>query len=144
MDDIAQMNLRVLRRHNPLIESLIDKSSYSVIYTFSTASTSWTKAGYEGTLFIYSQQPHDIQTHTGAARGGRYGFCVLNRLNLENFWWEMDGGDVVLEDQIIIMRSLTGGIQPSLFFVNELEVYGLWLFEESDRTRIFDLLQRFL
>src|SRR5436190_17714306 len=56
MDDISQLNLRVLKRHNPYITSLIDKSSYCVIYTFSESSASWTKAGYEGTLFIYTQQ----------------------------------------------------------------------------------------
>lgn len=109
MDDISQLNLRVLKRHNPYITSLIDKSSYCVIYTFSTASASWTKAGYEGTLFIYSQQRRTIQTEEGEKEGGEFGFCVLNRLNLDNFWGEVNGGDIVLEDQFIITRSLTGG-----------------------------------
>jgi len=110
MNDIPQLNLRVLTRHNPYITSLIDKSSYCVIYTFSTASSSWTKAGYEGTLFIYSQAPHVVQTESGERQGGQYGFCVLNRLSLENFWGEINGGDIVLDDQYIITRSLTGGL----------------------------------
>jgi Dcp1-like decapping family len=109
MDDTPQLNLRVLTRHNHNITSLIDKSSYCVIYTFSTASSSWTKAGYEGTLFIYKQQPYVIQTEHGEEQGGEYGFCVLNRLSLENFWGEINGGDIVLDDQYIITRSLTGG-----------------------------------
>jgi hypothetical protein len=109
MDDTLQLNLRVLARHNKHITSLIDKSSYCVIYTFSIASSSWTKAGYEGTLFIYTQQPHIVQTEDGERLGGEYGFCVLNRLNLENFWGEINGGDIVLDDQFIITRSLTGG-----------------------------------
>jgi hypothetical protein len=112
MDDTPQLNLRVLTRHNKHITSLIEKSSYCVIYTFSTASSSWTKAGYEGTLFIYTQQPHIIQTDDGERHGGEYGFCVLNRLNLENFWGEINGGDIVLDDQYIITRSLTGGQSP--------------------------------
>ena len=115
MDDIPQLNLRVLKRHNPYITSLIDKSSYCVIYTFSEASASWTKAGYEGTLFIYTQQPHVIQTEYGEEQdGGEYGFCVLNRLNLENFWGEVNGGDIVLEEQYIITRSLTGSMSHAL------------------------------
>jgi len=108
-NDIQALNLRVLTRHNHYITSLIDKSSYCVIYTFSTASGSWTKAGYEGTLFIYTQQPHLSGTEHGDEGCGEYGFCVLNRLSLENFWGEVNGGDIVLEDQYIITRSLKGG-----------------------------------
>ena len=115
MDDISQLNLRVLNKHNPNITSLIDKSSYCVVYTFSIASASWTKAGYEGTLFIYSQQSHTIQTEYGEEQGGEYGFCVLNRLSLDNFWDEINGGDIVLEDQYIITRSLTGGKETPAF-----------------------------
>jgi hypothetical protein len=118
MDDTPQLNLRVLKRHHPDITSVIDKSSYCVIYTFSTATSSWTKAGYEGTLFIYSQRPHMIQTEHGEQQGGGYGFCVLNRLSLDNFWGEINGGDIVLDDQYIITRSLTGG-EPTITEFNE-------------------------
>ena len=120
VNDIQELNLRVLTRHNRYITSLIDKSSYCVIYTFSTASGSWTKAGYEGTLFIYTQQPHLIQTEYGEEEGGEYGFCVLNRMSLENFWGEINGGDIVHEDQFIITRSLTGGIFPVYQLTNWL------------------------
>jgi Dcp1-like decapping family len=125
MDDISQLNLRVLKRHNPYIASLIDKSSYCVIYTFSTASASWTKAGYEGTLFIYSQEPHIIQTEYGEEEGGEFGFCVMNRLNLENFWEVINGGDIVLDEQYIITRSLTGGTYP--FFGNRAYDRCIWI-----------------
>ena len=108
-DAIAQLNLQVLRKHNRHITSLVDKSSYCVIYTFSTDTASWTKAGYEGTLFIYTRQPHAIRTELGDQQSGEYGMCVLNRLSLDNFWGEINGGDIVLEDQYIITRSLTGG-----------------------------------
>ena len=142
MDNIPALNLRVLNRHNSNITSLIDKSSYCVVYTFSTANASWTKAGYEGTLFIYSQRPHMVQTPTGEQRGGLYGFCVLNRLSLENFWGEIDGGDIVLDDQYIITRSLTGGsvsLYPSII----VEIYGLWLYEIDDRPRIFNIFNEY-
>ena len=112
MDDIAALNLRVLRRHNPNILSLIDKSSYCVVYRFDTVNQSWTKAGYEGTLFIYSQGPHVVQTSQGEEQGGEYGFCVLNRLSLDNFWGEINGGDILLEGKFIITRSLIGGKTP--------------------------------
>jgi Dcp1-like decapping family len=112
MDDTPSLNMRVLTRHNHNITSVVDKSSYCVVYTFSTASSSWTKAGYEGTLFIYIQRPHTIQTDQGEEQGGQYGFCVLNRMSLENFWGELNGGDIVLDDQYIITRSLTGGVSP--------------------------------
>lgn len=109
MEDITELNLRVLRRHNHNILSLIDKSSYCVVYTFDTVNESWTKAGYEGTLFIYSQRPHIVQTPQGEEQGGEYGFCVLNRLTLDNFWGEMNGGDIILDGRYIITRSLIGG-----------------------------------
>ena len=146
MDDISQLNLRVLKRHNPYITSLIDKSSYCVIYTFSEASAAWTKAGYEGTLFIYTQQPHVIQTKCGEVQdGGEYGFCVLNRLNLENFWGEINGGDIVLEEQYIITRSLTGGKSTYCeWLTKDVEVFGLWLFEEGDRRLIYNILDQYV
>ena len=128
MDDISQLNLHVLKRHNPYITSLIEKSSYCVIYTFSTASASWTKAGYEGTLFIYNQQPHAIQTEHGEEQGGEFGFCVLNRLNLENFWGEVNGGDIVLEEEFIITRGLTGGKSITECGIGVADVArGVWI-----------------
>jgi Dcp1-like decapping family len=54
MDGTPSLNLRVVTRHNHNITYVVDKSSYCVLYTISTASSSWTKAGYEGTLFIYT------------------------------------------------------------------------------------------
>jgi hypothetical protein len=109
MDDITAFNLRVLRRHDRNILSLVDKSSYCVVYTFNTVNESWTKAGYEGTLFIYSQRPQVVQTPDGEELGGEYGFCVLNRLTLDNFWGEINGGDIILDGKFIITRSLIGG-----------------------------------
>src|SRR5579859_5355454 len=125
MDDLHQLNLRVLKRHNPNITSLFEKSSYCVVYTFSTATSEWTKAGYEGTLFIYTQQPHIIQTEQGQRQGGQYGFCVLNRLSLENFWGEINGGDIVFDDQYIITRRLTGCLHITRWRTNGRSIWNM-------------------
>ena len=145
MDDITALNLRVLRRHNPNILSLIDKSSYCVVYTFDTVNQSWTKAGYEGTLFIYSQRAHLVQTRKGEEQGGEYGFCVLNRLTLDNFWGEINGGDILLEGKFIITRSLIGGTTSCRMdgLTGTAEVFGLWLYEEEDTPRIYSILQQY-
>jgi hypothetical protein len=144
MDDMTQLNLRVLRRHNPAIDSLLDKSSYCVVYTFDTVNESWTKAGYEGTLFLYRQAPHVVQTPHGEQRGGEYGFCVLNRLSLDNFWGEINGGDIILDGKYIITRSLVGGTSAeNERDGNATEVFGLWLYEEQDTPRIYTALQKY-
>src|SRR5262245_54727375 len=115
MDFIPELNLRVLKRHNPNIISIVAQSSYCVIYSFSLASMAWTKAGYEGTLFVYTQHPRIIQTEEGEQQGGDHGYCVLNRLSLENFWGEINGGDIAFDDKYIIVRTVTGGFAQQFF-----------------------------
>jgi len=81
-----------------------------------------------------------VQTPQGEEQGGEYGFCVLNRLTLDNFWGEINGGDILLEGKFIIRRSLIGGTTP---LARAAEVFGLWLYEKEDTPRIYSLLQEY-
>lgn len=60
-----EWNLRVLRRHDPLITRIFDQAPYAVLYTFNHAHAhdpdggkgrkyegTWEKTGIEGTVFI--------------------------------------------------------------------------------------------
>ncbi|KAF8315408.1 PH domain-like protein [Clavulina sp. PMI_390] len=76
-----EWNLRVLRRHDPLITRIFDQAPYAVLYTFNHTHAhdpdggkgrkyegNWEKTGIEGTVFIVerNEAPH-------------YGFFILNR-----------------------------------------------------------------
>ena len=64
---------------------------------------------------------------------------------MENFWGEINGGDIVLEEQYIITRSLTGGKSTYCeWLTKDVEVFGLWLFEEGDRRRIYNILDQYV
>ena len=75
-----ELNLAVLRRHNPEISSILSIAPYAVIYTFSPhPQPAWIKSGTEGSLFICQLVP-------GPQLGDdRYIAIVLNRRGLEMF-----------------------------------------------------------
>lgn len=58
-------NLKILKRHDPLITRIFDQAPYAVLYTFAHANNqniesgqgkkyegTWDKSGIEGTVFI--------------------------------------------------------------------------------------------
>lgn len=110
-----ELNLSVLRRHNPHITSILSVAPYAVVYLFSATTESWEKSGIEGTLFVCQLLPGDIGED-------RYGVMILNRRGLENFDTELsEGGDVeITEDYVILQVTDEEG----------KKIYGLWIFSE--------------
>ncbi|KAI9824758.1 MAG: hypothetical protein M1832_001586 [Thelocarpon impressellum] len=112
----AELNLSVLRRHDPSIAFILSIAPYAVVYLFSPTSQQWEKSGVEGTLFVCQLTPAE----TGAER---YVAIVLNRRGLENFSAELlDGGDVEVTEEYVILRVTEDG--------EEQKIYGLWIFSE--------------
>ena len=112
----AELNLSVLRHHNPEITSILSIAPYAVVYLFSPIAQQWEKSGVEGTLFVCQLMP----SQAGAER---YIATVLNRRGLENFSVELlDGADVEVTEEYVILQ------------VSESEtdqrIYGLWIFSE--------------
>ncbi|KAJ3166000.1 mRNA-decapping enzyme 1B [Irineochytrium annulatum] len=153
MDAAARnaVNLKVLRRYDPTIRSILDSSSHVVVYDFDPVNQSWTKKGIEGTLFITTRSPpapvngarqHPHQNHTS------HTLFILNRLSTENFVQPIDVDTEVqiLGDYVICRWDAppAGGINGHANGgggAGEDVVVGLWLFEVGDRERIANSLR---
>ncbi|KAJ8329711.1 hypothetical protein QVD99_003995 [Batrachochytrium dendrobatidis] len=108
------LNLSVLRRHDPLIESISETSSHVTVYSFESRSQTWTKRGIEGTIFVYQRSIEP-----------RNAFVIMNRLSTEN-----------------LVVPLTNDLQFEMlgdYLIYRLpndSIVGLWIFEPSDRQRL--------
>lgn len=113
----TELNIAVLRRHDPTILSIQHVSPYAVVYTFSPAISAWEKYGIEGSAFL-------VQLAPTTSPYERYAVMVLNRRGLENFFVELTSTeDVEVTSEYIILQGSRGG---------EVCVYGLWIFAEPE------------
>ncbi|KAF2490422.1 PH domain-like protein [Lophium mytilinum] len=112
-----QLNLSVIRRHNPSVAEILSIAPYAVVYLFSGTTQQWEKCGIEGTLFICELTP----SPTGAQR---YCVTILNRRGLDNFYTELLSGDDVENTEDYIILQVTGDGAP--------KIYGLWIFSEPE------------
>lgn len=105
-----ELNLSVLRRVYPDLQTIEHVTPYAALYTFNLETQQWEKGGVEGTLFLCGLSPSPI----GAQR-----YCALihNRLGLDNFYLELTSPeDMELADPYVILQG-------------DL-VYGLWIFAD--------------
>ena len=110
-----ELNLAVLKRHDPNIISLQHVSPYAVVYVFNSISQEWEKSGIEGTAFVCGLAPNGQCDQ-------RFSVVVLNRRGLDNFNIEVrSSSEVEVIDEYIILQSEEGG---------QLQVYGLWVYSE--------------
>lgn len=134
-----EINLAVLRRHNPSITSILSLAQYAVVYIFSPTTRQWEKNGVEGTLFV-------CQLSQGNLGEERYCAFVLNRRGLQNFDLPLtDGENVELTEEYVILKAdestegdtSTNGIADPLNpqsqqngSANGVRIYGLWIYSE--------------
>ncbi|KAK4692095.1 hypothetical protein P7C71_g5041, partial [Lecanoromycetidae sp. Uapishka_2] len=114
----AAINLSVLQRYLPSAGLIVDKAPYAVVYVFEKKDERWEKTGVEGSVFILQL----------ASEGGRdeYAVMVLNRRGLDNWVLHLKSSEgVQLTEEYIILQG-TGD--------EEEKVYGLWIFEEADKS----------
>ncbi|KAK3652481.1 hypothetical protein LTR56_005192 [Elasticomyces elasticus] len=112
----GELNLTVLRRYNPSINSIISIAPFAVLYTFSPDSQAWEKCGVEGTLFI---------CHLSDTGTARYNAMILNRKSLENFEAELKSADdVEITEEYVILQAMGDEGTPV--------IYGIWIFEDGD------------
>lgn len=127
-----ELNLTVLKRHNPEISSILSIAPYAVIYEFNPhPEPTWNKSGIEGSLFI-------CQLTAGSQLGeDRYSAVVLNRRGMENFDAELreaDNTGVEVTDDYVIISLMEGGVQ---------KIFGIFIFSEgpgtsTEKTRILN------
>ncbi|OAP61087.1 hypothetical protein AYL99_03288 [Fonsecaea erecta] len=117
-----ELNLSVLKRHNPQISSILSIAPYAVVYEFSPLpQPEWTKTGVEGSLFICELTP-------GVLGEDRYSAIVLNRRGLDNFEAELREGEnagVEITGEYIIISFKEG---------YEQKIYGVYIFHDAPGT----------
>lgn len=115
-----ELNLSVLKRHNPEISTILSIAPYAVIYEFSPhPEPSWNKSGVEGSLFICQLVPGSQLDED------RYTALVLNRRGLENFEAELreaDNTGVEITDEYVIVSLMEDGVQ---------RIFGIFIFSEG-------------
>lgn len=115
MDAREEINLRVLRQHDPSIGVILKQSPYVVLYSYSLTESSWSKLPFEGTLFVYR----------AATPGHACGYRILNRLSLECFSRHLLAEEDVMETEgYVIHRSGD-------------DIWGIWIWDSEDRSHIY-------
>lgn len=125
-----ELNISVLRRHNPAITSILSLAPYAVIYIFSPTTRQWEKSGVEGSLFV-------CQLSQGSLGEERYNAFVLNRRGLQNFDVPLtDGDNVEITEEYVILKvdddsglgvDNNNGMNGKSA---DLRIYGLWIYSE--------------
>lgn len=136
-----EINLSVIRRHNPSVTSILSLAPYAVVYIFSPTTRQWEKNGVEGTLFVCEQMQ-------GSMGEDRYTAFVLNRRGLNNFDLPLtDSDNVEVTEEYVILKADEGTedepgengiadpVNPQHGRQNgsspaDVRIYGLWIYSE--------------
>ncbi len=111
---VRDFNLKVLKFHDPNILDIMDQTTFVVVYKFEADEQAWTKPNIAGTGFVVERSTEPFHQ-----------FFILNRHGIENFVVSLvSEEDVQTEGDFLHYQDDNGA------------VWGLWIFEGSDRDRI--------
>eukprot|EP00834_Sanchytrium_tribonematis_P004411 NODE_216_length_12483_cov_2.137516.p6 type:complete len:210 gc:universal NODE_216_length_12483_cov_2.137516:838-209(-) len=113
-----QINLRVLKRLNAQILSILNTASHAVLYEFMTDENQWSKLNIEGPMFIYRKSQISYT-----------GLFLLNRLDLENFEMELLNCVVTYKDPYIMIQD-------------KEKIYGIWIHDSIERETMYSFTQK--
>lgn len=127
-DARSAFNIKVLKRHDGHITSIVYSASFVVLYQYSSSNESWSKTGIEGPMFLYRRE---IAPH--------YGMFVLNRNGVDNFSVSLTKDDELqLTEQFVILRTE----EETILTPDEDEegadetILGVWVFEKDQRVEV--------
>ncbi|CUM66764.1 uncharacterized protein PRCAT00004445001 [Priceomyces carsonii] len=147
------LNFNVISRYDPSIKQLLYHTTYCVIYKFNDELQEWTKTDYLGMLALYLRDfkvpsTGRLTSYQDLQNLFCYGLILMNRNNpecfslgllpnkfIKHFFPNGVNGlnvlemDVELNDNLIIVKNLLG------------EIFGLWVFNEDDRRKLFKSLE---
>lgn len=146
------LNFNVISRYDPAVKQLLYTTSHCVIYKYDESTQEWVKSEFQGTLALYLREftkvanPGDIK-YADLQALFCYGLILLNRLSPNCFSLGLlpnkvtkqylpsglqNNGvsqmDVEINDNLIIVKNLLG------------EIYGLWVFNQEDRQKLYKLI----
>lgn len=111
-NSIENLNLSVLRRYKPSINSILSVAPYATVYGLNKEQREWDKSGIEGTMFV-------CELSQGKLGQERYAIFILNRLGLQNFVFHLSNPKCVeVTPEFLILGPLDG------------EYYSIWIYSE--------------
>lgn len=116
-----ELNMLVLRRWCPDLQSILAIAPFAVLYIFSPDTQAWEKCETQGSLFLCQLQSYDSTP--------RYRVIILNRKNPENWTFDVETSDSieVTEEYVIVQKTDEDGGE---------QIYGIWIFSDGEsKTR---------
>lgn len=120
----TDLNLSVLKRYNPAIETILSIASSAVIYNYLPDEKTWEKAEIDGTLFVCQLETSQVS--------GKEGYCVvvLNKRGLDNLIVEMeDVRDVEITTEFLIL--IWGELGKE-------KTQGIYIHADKENTRVLN------
>ncbi|KAK0636096.1 hypothetical protein B0T17DRAFT_481398 [Bombardia bombarda] len=143
-----ELNLSVLARYLPGIQSILSIAANAVTYTFLEATQSWEKEAVEGTMFVCERAPLPTQQ---APLLPRVTVFVLNRRGMDNLAVDLVRvSDCEMAQELIIFRlegdeggdgdgetdgSDGGGGRAGPAVGKGKKVIGIWIHADEEDTR---------
>ncbi|KAF7187031.1 mRNA-decapping enzyme subunit 1 [Pseudocercospora fuligena] len=110
-----ELNMAVLRRWYPSIQSIIAIAPFAVVYDHVQETGQWEKTDTQGTLFICHMQEEENNFPT-------YRAIILNRKNPENWVWDIQTSeDIDFADSYVIVQRAEEGT-----------IHGIWIYSDGD------------
>ncbi len=120
VDPMTEMNLRVLRKDDAEIQTIVAQSKHAVLYGFDPNTRAWARQNVEGALFVVKR-----------AKAPRDAFVVLNRSGTGNLTQAIGGDAFELE------RS-----PPYLMYRVGSDVRGIWFHDQSECESMSETFER--
>ncbi|KAK4041301.1 hypothetical protein C8A01DRAFT_45546 [Parachaetomium inaequale] len=135
--DNTALSLRVLRRYQPSIRSILAIAANAVAYNFLEATQGWEKHGAEGTMFICEQEP--IVAPTGQVLP-RVCVFVFNRRSMDNLAIDLlRVTDCEVVGELIVFRleddAAAGSDNQGEQGTAAKKILGLWIHADETNTR---------
>ena len=139
--DNTELSLRVLRRYQPDIRSILAIAANAVAYTFLESTQGWEKHGAEGTMFVCDLEPAVAPGGGQAQLLPRVCVFVLNRRSMDNLvidLWRATDCEVVGE--LIVFRledaaAAAGQGSQGGDAGADKKIIGLWIHADETNTR---------
>ena len=121
------MNLKVLRRDDPSIQTILGSASSITMYELDMTTTKWHRKNVEGSLFVVERKVGKGTSNSNS----RFQFVVLNRLSDERFVESIaKDAEFELSEKYLLYKT------------DSDEVNGVWFYDEKEQTNIYEIIQR--
>lgn len=141
----TDLNYAVLSRYLPRLHQILTTASYAHIYFWSSTSQAWSKANFEGSIFIVSLHPSQpTPSDPAPSQTEEYLLFLLNRSGLDNFSYELRDPSYIdseCGDIMMLRENDPHGPSPSINGDADKDkevVYGLFVSCEANTSTADD------